>query len=171
MINRFEKVWESFATSFGGSLLAANKDNKGEGITFQDAKLAIASCMDMWFDRADICGHWLNKLSQVDNEKGEKIKDVLEEIELNPIEKKMVSGSLSGAGAGALAAVIGYAASKTLEFGTTATVATTLGPAAVAYPVVSSMVKKSNVKKLEETIKGYESQLDQYKRIILAILE
>lgn len=168
LIKRFDTVWESFTTSFGGTLIA---DSKGGGITFQDAKLALSTCLDMWRDRADICGHWLNKLCLIDPEKGDKVKDVIEDIELKPIDKKLVSGSLSGTAAGAAAAAIGYAASKAFELGTTATVASTVGPAVVAFPVVSSVIKKSNAKKVEETIKGYESQLEQYKRLVLSILE
>ena len=164
---RFEKVWESFITSFEGTLIGENKKN---GVSFQNAKLALNNCLEMWNDSADICGHWLNKLSKSDNEKGEKVKNVLSDIELNPIEKKPISGSFSGAGA-AGAAAVGFATSKVFELGTIGTVASTVIPAAVAYPVVSSIIKKSNAKKTEETITGYVDQLDQYKRMILAIIE
>ncbi len=164
---RFEKVWESFMTSYEGTLIS---ESKKDGISFQEAKISLNNCLEMWYDSADICGHWLNKLTKTDNERGEKVKDVLVDIELHPIDKKPISGAFSGAGA-AGAAAIGFATSKAFELGTIGTVASTVIPAAVAYPVVSSIIKKSNAKKTEEAITGYVDQLDQYKRMILAIIE
>lgn len=164
---RFETVWEAFITAFGGALIVNNKNGD---ITFQDARLALNTCIEMWHEDASICGNWLNKLCKTDEAKGEKVKDTIEDIELQPIDNKKIPGSISGAGALG-AAVIGYAASKAFNLGTIATVASTIGPAVVAYPVVSSMINKSNAKKSEAAINGYLAQVEQHKNVILAILE
>lgn len=164
----FEKYWKKFATQLQGQLMTQAQ----KGILVHSAfNLTLADCAGFWDSKYSEGGRWLDQYKAGHPEEADMIRDILLKDMQFTDEGKYSSkyGALRYLiPAGSAAA--GFIISGISRAGTLARAASTIVPAAVAYPVTANIVNMKADDAKKELIQAYMKQLDKYKRSVESVL-
>lgn len=165
----FEKYWKKFTTQLQGQIM--QQAQKGM-LIHSSLNLILADCAGFWDSRHSEGGRWLDRYEAEYPEKADMIRNILLK------DMRFTGEEENSSKYGALkyiipagSAVAGFAVSGGFGASNLVRAACTIVPAAVAYPVMTNIMKMKAEDGKKELIRAYMNQLDKYKRNIESILQ
>lgn len=164
----FESLWTDFATLVKGKLISTSAKQK---LSTPLANLILSNVASSWDSDYEIRGKWLNSLKVIDPKRSELIGEVLlNDMHFDEIETKGEIPSYYNYIIPAAGACVGIAISMYLDCSKFIQTISTIVPAVLLYPAISTFRKRANETRNEELVEVYIAQLEKYKNSIIAIL-
>lgn len=165
----FEKNWDKFIKQLKGKLIAQRTKRN---FSYPVLKLILAEAVTVWETNYDECGRWLLDYDKENPEKAALIKNILlKDMRFTEIPKKKDASKGIALAVSAAAAAVGFGICTYLDKGMLITAASTVLPAAAAYPAVtvtSGMMKEKND---DDIINAYLGQLEKFRISIIDVIE
>ena len=167
-IRDFDSVWKRFMVMCRAKLMEKSKQC---ALSVSAADISVQDAASMWFDPYDACGQWLKHLEKEIPQAGEKVKKILQQIELEEIPPQKIFPELGilGITAGGAAAGAGVGA-WILHLGTVGTLLSAAIPAIALYPAMKGYQKNEKEKAEKDEIAKYLEQLSLVREEIEGIL-
>lgn len=165
---RFEALWADFIVLVKGKLISTVAKQK---LSTPLANLILSDAASSWNSEYEINGKWFSNLKVVDSKKAELIGEILlndmrfteiDIIEELPTYYNYVIPAVGACAGCAISMYLGY--SKLVQ------VASTILPAALLYPAVTTFRNRMSETNKDKCVEGYIAQLEKYKNSVMSVL-
>ncbi len=164
----FLKNWERFITELKGRMISFTDK---QPLTSSSVSQILADSLFEWKSEANLIGKWLDNLKSSDQEKYEKVSDILfkqikfEDIKLEPTKQEKILPFVPY-GISALALGTTYVLHTNIWW----KIAAVAVPPIVLKKPIDNLIDELQLQNSKDSIPKYLSQLDKYKEAILAVL-
>ena len=165
---KFESLWTDFMALVKGMLINTIAKQK---LSTPLANLILSDAASSWNSEYEINGKWLSNLKNVDSKKAELVSEILlndmrfTEIDIQAELPMYCNYVIPAAGA-----CIGCAISMYLDYSKMVQAASTIIPAVLLYPAVTTFRKRMNETNKDKCIEEYIAQLEKYKNSVISVL-
>lgn len=165
---RFDSLWADFIAQVKGKLISTAAKQK---LSTPLANLILSDAASSWNSEYEINGKWLNNLKGVDSKKAELVGEILtNDMRFTEIDTKGELPTYYNYVIPAVGACAGCAISMYLGYGKLVQAASTIIPAVLLYPAVTTFRNRMNETNKDKCIEGYIAQLEKYKNSVVSIL-
>lgn len=165
---KFETLWSDFNTLVKGKLLTTAQKQK---LSTPLAKLILTDAAGSWNDEYSVYGRWLHQLSQTNSAKSELVREILlNDMSFTEIDTQCELPTYYNYVIPAAGACLGCVISMYLDYSKLVQAASTIIPAVLLYPAVTTFRKRMNETNKDKCIEEYIVQLEKYKKSVISVL-
>lgn len=165
---KFESLWTDFIALVKGKLISTAAKQK---LSTPLANLILSDAASSWNSDYEINGKWLSNLKDTDPKKAELVCDVLiSDMHFVGMDIKEELPTYYNYVIPAVGAFAGCAISMYMGYGKLVQAASTIIPAVLLYPAVTTFRNRMNEINKDNCIEGYIAQLEKYKNSVLSVL-
>lgn len=165
---KFESLWTDFIALVKGKLISIVAKQK---LSTPLANLILSDAASSWNSDYEISGKWLSSLKGIAPQKAELVGEVLlKDMHFEEMDIKGELPTYYNYVIPAVGACAGYAISMYLDYGKLVQAASTIIPAVLLYPAVTTFRNRMNESNIDKCIEGYIAQLEKYKNSVISVL-
>ena len=165
---KFESLWADFIALVKGKLISTAAKQK---LSAPLANLILSDAASSWSSEYDINGKWLSSLKELDPKKAELVREILlNDMCFTGMDIKGELPTYYNYVIPAVGAFAGCAISMYLGYGKLVQAASTIIPAVLLYPAVTTFRNRMNESNTDKCIDGYIAQLEKYKHSVISVL-
>ncbi|MGN0245837.1 MAG: hypothetical protein ACI4DK_07715 [Lachnospiraceae bacterium] len=165
---KFESLWADFIALVKGKLINTVAKQK---LSTPLANLILSDAASSWNSEYEINGKWLSNLKNVNSKKAELVGEILlDDMRFTEIDTQGELPTYYNYVIPAVGACFGCAISMYLEYSKLVQAASTIIPAVLLYPAVTTFRKRMNETNKDKCIEDYIAQLDKYKNSVISVL-
>lgn len=165
---KFESLWTDFIALVKGKLISIVAKQK---LSTPLANLILSDAASSWNSDYEISGKWLSSLKGIAPPKAELVGEVLlKDMHFEEMDIKGELPTYYNYVIPAVGACAGYAISMYLDYGKLVQAASTIIPAVLLYPAVTTFRNRMNESNIDKCIEGYIAQLEKYKNSVISVL-
>lgn len=165
---KFESLWADFIALVKGKLISTAAKQK---LSTPLANLILSDAASSWNSEYEINGKWLSNFKGVDSKRAELVGDILlNDMRFTEIETKGELPTYYNYVIPAVGAFAGCAISMYLGYGKLVQAASTIIPAVLLYPAVTTFRNRMNEINKDKCVEDYIAQLEKYKNSVISVL-
>lgn len=165
---KFEFLWTDFIALVKGKLINAAAKQK---LSTPLANLILSDAASSWNSEYEINGKWLSNLKGVDTKKAELVSEILlNDMCFTEIDTKGELPNYYNYVIPAVGACAGCAISMYLGYGKLVQAVSTVIPAVLLYPAVTTFRNRMTETNKNKCIESYIAQLEKYKNSVISVL-
>ena len=165
---KFESLRANFIALVKGKLINTVAKQK---LSTPLANLILSDAASSWNSEYEINGKWLSNLKGVDAKKAELVGEILlNDMRFTEMDMKEELPTYYNYVIPTVGAFAGCAISMYLDCSKLVQAASTIIPAALLYPAVTTFRKRMNETNKDKCIEGFIAQLDKYKNSVISVL-
>ena len=165
---KFESLWTDFIDLVKGKLISTAAKQK---LSAPLANLILSDAASSWNSEYEINGKWLTNLKGVDSKKAEIVGEILlNDMCFTEVDTKEELPTYYNYVIPAVGACAGCAISMYLGYGKLVQAASTIIPAVLLYPAVTTFRNRMNETNIDKCIEDYIAQLEKYKNSVTSVL-
>ena len=165
---KFESLWADFIALVKGKLISTAAKQK---LSTPLANLILSDAASSWNSEYEINGKWLSNFKGVDSKRAELVGEILmNDMHFVEMEAKGELPTYYNYVIPAVGAFAGCAISMYLGYGKLIQAASTIIPAVLLYPAVTTFRNRMNESNIDKCIDGYIAQLEKYKNSVISVL-
>lgn len=165
---KFESLWANFIALIKGKLISTVAKQR---LSTPLANLVLSDAVSSWNSEYEINGKWLSNLREVNPKKAELVGEILlNDMRFIEIDTKGELPTYYNYVIPAMGACAGCAISMYLGYGKLVQAASTIIPAVLLFPAVTTFRNRMNEVNKDKCIEDYIAQLEKYKKSIISIL-
>lgn len=165
---KFESLWTDFIILVKGKLINTVAKQK---LSTPLANLILSDAVSSWNSEYEINGKWLSNLKGIDSYKAELVGEILlKDMRFTEIDKKKELPTYYNYVIPAVGACVGCVISMYLGYGKLGQAASTIIPAVLLYPAVTTFRNRMNETNKDKCIEDYIEQLEKYKNGVISVL-
>lgn len=165
---KFESLWTNFIALVKGKLISTVAKQR---LSTALANWILSDAASSWNSDYEINGRWLSNLKGVDSKKAELVGEILlNVICFTEVDTKGELPNYYNYVIPVVGACTGCAISMYLGYGKLIQAASTIIPAVLLYPAVTTFRYRMSETNKDKCIEGYIAQLEKYKNSVISVL-